>query len=122
MNVLYLKPVRTQFEFDTLLEKANDDQHLCVAPSHSMTRGGETVGYFAIGTMPITYCWFSTQAKLTPREVLEYLTRAEHIFFEKFGPGRTIIPCPKDSPFHALLTQERGYLNVGNYDLFIKEI
>lgn len=122
MNEIYLKAVRSKEEIDELVKKANADKHLVVAPSHSIVRGSEKVGYFAIGTLPITYCWFSTTANLTPREVAEILTRAADTFFDRFGPGQTIIPCPKDSPFHPLLTEERGFINVGTYDLFVKEV
>lgn len=122
MNELYLKPVLTVEERDELVKKANEDKHLVLNPSHVMLRGKEPVGYFAIGTTPLTYCWFSNMANLTTAQVAEFLTRAEHTFQDRVGLGHTIIPCPKDSPFHGLLTPERGFINVGTYDLFVKEI
>lgn len=116
-------PIRTKEQFNELCSLCLADDHGVVAPTHLMLKDNKIVGYFSLGAVPVVFSWFSTK-ELAVRDSTALILQAETAFASMYGrdvPARAAVPCPIKSPFHPLMPS-LGYLNLGNYDLFTKEL
>lgn len=112
--------IRSQEEFNKLVELAHQDNHGVFAPTHALRRNGELVGYFSVGSpgVPIVFGWLSTK-QLHARDSF-YLINSVEDMVARTGAVAVAFPIPECSPFFNLMT-EMGYKKAEQYTFFIKE-
>jgi hypothetical protein len=119
----YLTRIKTQHEFDLLVEKAKQEKHGVFVPTHPIFKNGNMVGYFSIGSpgVPLVLAWLSKE--INARESFNLINTVENLVAGGVsGPANAVVfPVPKDSPFHPLM-EGMGFKSAGVYEFFVKEL
>lgn len=112
---------RDPAEFQRLQELAAHDKHGVFAPTHPirMGVGGELAGYFSVGAVPLVLAHLSTQ-DLSSRDSFNLINNVENLVALN-NYTAVCFPVPRQSPFHPLM-EKMGFLNLGEYDLFLKNL
>lgn len=118
---IWFDRIRSEAEFQELVELAKQDCHGVFIPTHPLRKNGKTVGYFSVGAPGAVYVWAWLSTKDIPaRESFHLVNSVEDMVAR--GNGKVVcFPVPKDSPFHPLMVP-MGYKSGGIYEFFIKEL
>lgn len=115
----WMRPVLAE-EVPKLIAEAAADGHSILAPSHIIERGGEIVGYFSIGQIPLVLAWAHTK-RMRSRESIHCLNLAENLIGSA-RPGAVIcVPCAERSPFGPYMAG-LGYQTFGHATINIKKV
>jgi len=115
-SIAILEPTKVN-DLTPLQSAAEAEQHFAYAPTDTVWKNGEIVGYFSVGTLTPVWCWFGK--KLSPRESLTLINTVQQSVY-RTGSRGLFYPVPTGSPFHPLM-EHMGFKNFGNYDFFVKE-
>jgi hypothetical protein len=111
-----IRPIRSVDEASLVHKLAAADNHIVPFVSHKVTKATKIIG--ALSVMPMVLVWVDTQHK-SMNDALQV-----EAYFTGWlaNASRTIcVPCTPKSPFLPYM-KEQKYLDVGNVNLFIKEI
>ena len=110
-----VKLIKSLEELTYLIDHAKGDGHGLVYPNHVVSKEGVAIG--AISTIPTFLVWLDTkQARV--RDSLEVEKFLEN-YVSANGGNAMCMPCMKSSPFHPLM-EKVGFVNLGDYSLFVK--
>ncbi len=121
MSLPWLGRIKTTEEYDKLVELAKADGHTVFNPTHLVTKNGHLSGYASIAVpgVPLVLCWLDTK-QIHARDSKVLLNVVEnHVALN--GASGLFTPVLKSSPFHPHM-EKFGYVNCGNYDLFLKTL
>jgi hypothetical protein len=102
---------------ELVIEAATDDQHLVIAPTHAVVKGGKVIGYGSLGAVPMFFAWMHRrQATARDSFTAWQLAEAE---MKRAGIQMVCMPCEAESPF-APFIQAKGYQKVGSATINLK--
>lgn len=117
----YIDRIRSEEEFQQLVDLALADNHGVFAPTHPVRKGGKLVGYFSINpkAVPIVFAWLSTK-EVSPRDSFSLINVVEnHVALA--GANAICLPVPRSSPFYEVMLS-MGYKHSGDYTFFVKQL
>lgn len=113
--MITITPLRSQQAVDAVQAAAQKDNHHLIAPTHAVLKDGKVVG--SISLIPTVLVWMDTkEAKV--RDSME-LNQFVQNHLAANGATAICMPCVKTSPYYSLM-EKVGYLNLGEYNLFVK--
>jgi hypothetical protein len=118
MNTLL--PIRAAEEIEEIKRAARADGHLVLAPSHVVRNdGGDVVGYFGIGNIPLLHCWMDSQ-RIKARDTVSLAQTTENMLW---ATGARVIGCPvhPSSPMFRHMGR-LGWMDLGQALLHIKTV
>lgn len=104
-----------------LQNKAAEDNHAVIAPTHLVLKGEEVVGYVSINNLPMVLAWLSTK-EMKARDSFSIINMSELLVQEQ-GWRSVCLPIDDTSPFLNVMPSI-GYrtLSTGKVNLFVKEL
>jgi hypothetical protein len=112
-----LRRLAGQADLDAVQAAATRDDHVVLAPTHVVVRGGDIVGYGSLAAVPMLHVWLDSQ-RVKARESAMLLNMAEGILSAQ-GLRNVIVPCDPRSPFHPYM-EKLGYTRLGTTTLNLK--
>lgn len=105
-------------ELQELRERAAQDDHVVLAPTHVVEKEGEIVGYLSIGAIPIVNVWMDSQ-RLGPRDSVAVLGQLDAVM-DYAGQPTYFMPCDPSSPFHPVM-EKLGFDPLMETQLFVRK-
>lgn len=115
----HFEPARQGELLTQLKARAGADDHVVIAPTHVMLRGGDVIGYLSIAGMPTVHAWFDSTIK-NPRHSRNMIAHGETALRES-GVRQYFVCCAKSSPFFPRMA-ELGFQWVGETNFFAKSL
>jgi hypothetical protein len=104
---------------DAVKARAKEDDHALFSPTDVIIKNGETIGALEINSTPTVFWWMHSK-KSNIRDSIAAWQFYENIL-RRAGAKHVVIPCPKGSPYYALLANPTsGYVELPNYTVFLK--
>jgi hypothetical protein len=103
-----------------LHEKAADDDHMVIAPTHVMVKGGEIIGYLSLAGMPMVHAWFDSGHKHV-NDSLKMIEHGETVLRANPQVRQYTICCAEESPFSPLMPG-MGFKKLGTTTVWMKEL
>lgn len=114
----HLKPFDIT-QADALAEAAAKDRHAVLAPTHTVWKDGELIGYVSINACPTAHWWMHTQ-KAKARDSVHIRNEVDRIMREQ-GMKYYLSPVGKQSPFRRLMSKF-GFVKYAETCLFLREL
>ena len=112
-----IQPIRTKEEYEAAVEAAKADNNHLIAPSHLVLK--DNIIHGTLSFVPSVLVWMDSK-KNRVRDSIQMKEFVEgHLAAN--GQRLMLMPCTKESPYHALLTKD-GFINLGSFDFFLKGI
>lgn len=116
----WMRPIQPH-DLEVLHERAREDRHEVIAPTHVFTKEGEIVGCVSIGAVPLMLPWFHTRL-CHARDSVYYINQMENLAANLFtGSGLICVPVVKESPFQQHIGR-LGYLEAGSATVTFKKV
>lgn len=116
-----LRPVRDEQDLQRLVTAAAEDNHLVLAPTFVIEKGGELAGYIGLNSTPTFQGWFRTD-RIGPRDSALIFNQVENICRMKLNtPGwdQILLLLPTTSPFRDVMTRF-GYRQLAEVGMWLK--
>ena len=117
-NLIRVRAIKSQAEYDALNAAARADNHIALFPTHAVWKGGKIVGYGSINATPMVNVWLSSK-DLGPRDSVQLLGVAEALA-SNAGLSQIIMPCADSSPFFPMM-EKLGFTRLGFTSLNVKK-
>ena len=118
MSVTIL-PIRDQETYEEVRNKAYDNGHEVLQPTHMVVKDGEIIGAFSIQVSCAS--WWMNEGKAKNRDSLQAFQGMEAIMADR-GIASYIMPCEKKSTYWELM-QRMGYkIFKGEWGIFHKQL
>jgi len=118
MSVTIL-PIRDQETYEEVRNKAYDNGHEVLQPTHMVVKDGEVIGAFSIQVSCAS--WWMNEGKAKNRDSLQAFQGMEAIMADR-GITSYIMPCEKKSTYWELM-QRMGYkIFKGEWGIFHKQL
>ncbi len=114
-----LQPIQTTTQLILLGQRAAEDDHVVIHPTHLIEKEGEIVGYVSAGAVSMLNCWVHSQ-KVNKFESFRLLTEAEQLMAAQ-GHRVICLPCAHTSPFRPYI-ERRGYTHLGQSGFNLKRM
>jgi len=98
---------------------AAEDNHKVVAPTHTVQKNNEIVGYLSHGAIPTVLCWLST-TRVKATDTVHILNNMEEMSVFK-GYKYILVPCSENSPYRPYM-EKFGYHNHGLSNMFTRQL
>ena len=105
-------------ELQELRERAARDDHVVLAPTHVVEKGGEIVGYLSIGAIPIVNVWMDS-TQMGPRDSVAVLGQLDAVM-DYAGQPAYYMPCDKGSPFYPVM-DKLGFGSLMETEIFVRK-
>lgn len=105
-------------EISELLERAADDNHVVLAPTHVVEKAGEIVGYLSVGAVPIVNVWMDSR-RMGPADSVRVLSQLDAVM-DYAGQPTYFMPCSQESPFHSVM-DKIGFEHLMDTQLFVRK-
>ncbi len=105
-------------ELPELRERAAQDDHVALWPTHVVEKDGEIVGYLSIGAIPIVNVWMDSR-QLGPRDSLSVLGQLDAVM-DYAGQPTYFMPCDAASPFHPVM-EKLGFGSLMETEIFVRK-
>jgi len=105
-------------EVDGLRERAAEDDHVVLAPTHVVEKDGKIVGYLSIGAIPIVNVWMDSK-QLGPRDSVAVLGQLDAVM-DYAGQPTYFMPCDPSSPFHPVM-EKLGFGSLMETEIFVRK-
>jgi hypothetical protein len=113
-----LQRVTNDSQFNEAVSAAAKDGHGLVGLTHTVVKGGEVVGAFNIGGLPLVSMWLSEA--VSPRESFHLINAVENVCAGQ-GVKQGLVAVSPDSPF-APVMERLGYENMGTCVLWRRRV
>lgn len=111
-----VQPIRDGAQLARVMEAAQSDDHLCLAPTHFIVKFDEVVGYYNTG-----FCvhWWMHSKKCDRDDSRQALAVLDALQAQA-GLGRYILLCAQSSPYRDHLVDKYGCQDLGTTGLFLR--
>lgn len=113
-----IRPIKDN-DLPQLVQKAAEDAHFVVSPTHVFVKNDELVGYISLGRIPMIMTWLSTR-RVQPIDSVKALRKVEEHSIMSNVPV-ICIPCATDSPFYPQM-EKLGYTEAPLMRFFFKKL
>lgn len=116
--MITVRPLRAE-EFETLSQRAKEDGHAAIAPTHVMLKGNDIVGYMSVNGLPCVLWWMDSKATGVVDSSRAIREMENALRFN--GATGYLMPCMKDSPYYEHM-ERAGYQKVCETVVFFKPL
>lgn len=116
-----MRPVRDEADLKRLVTAAAQDNHLVLAPTWVIEKGGELAGYIGLNSVPTFQGWFHT-AHVGPRDSALIFNQLENLCRMKLGThgwDQLLLLLPTTSPFRPVM-ERFGYRHLADAGMWLK--
>jgi len=114
-----LRPLRDDEDLLRLQRAAAADNHLVLAPSWVIEKGGDVAGYIGLNSLPIYQGWFHTR-RMQARDSLTVFNQVENLCRMR-GGREVVLLLPQSSAFREIMSRF-GYRHVDTVGLHWKTL
>lgn len=106
-------------DIEEMCRVATEDQHSVIAPTHTLVKQDEIVGFLSIGAVPLVLCHLHTQkVKAIDSYKIEGFIMEE---CRRLKAKQVCVPCNVNSPLLPYM-KRKGMTSFGVHDLFFKPL
>ena len=114
-----LRPLRDKNDLEQLVKAAAADNHLVLAPSFAIEKGGEIAGYIGLNSCAFFQGWFSTKL-INARDSALIFNQVEN-FCRLDRQNQLLLALPRTSPFDEIM-ERFGYRHLADAGLHHKTL
>ena len=117
----WVRAIRAE-DVPALVRAAEADNHVVLAPTHLVVRGGEILGYASVGAVPLVLTWLDSK-KVKARDMMYLVNLAENMVGTagQAQAGVVCVPCAEDSPIYPHMGA-LGYEQYGRVMFNLKRV
>ena len=117
--MIQVRAVRGEREYDMVQERAGENGHTVLNPTHMILKDGEVVGAFGLEVSCVS--WWMHDEKSGKRDNLAAYQVLEALLSERGATGY-MVPCEAESPYHGMMETMGSTKFKGNWSIFAKVV